>query len=100
MAPSPTMSGDEAERIAIAALGHVAADETLMSRFLSITGIEPGDIRAAAADPGFLAGVLDFLLGHEPDAVAFATEHSLAPEDVLRARAVLTGGTPDPWLST
>lgn len=93
------MSADEAERIAIAALGHVAADETLMTRFLSVTGIDPGQIRAAAADPGFLAGVLDFLLGHEPDAVAFAAEHSLPPEDVLRARTVLAGGAPDPWLS-
>ena len=93
------MSADEAERIAIAALGHVASNETLMTRFLSVTGIDPGGIRAAAADPGFLAGVLDFLLGHEPDAVAFAAEHSLPPEDVLRARAVLAGGAPDPWLS-
>ena len=100
MRAPPTISAEEAERIAIAALGFVAADETLMTRFLSVTGIEAGDIRAAAADPGFLAGVLDFLLGHEPDAVAFATEYSLPPEDVLRARAALAGGAPDPWLST
>ena len=93
------MGQDEAERIAIAALGHVATDETLMSRFLSVTGIDPGDIRAAASDPAFLAGVLDFLLGHEPDAVAFAAQNDLPPEDVMRARASLVGGTPDPWLS-
>ena len=93
------MGADEAERIAILALGHVASDETLMTRFLAVTGIDPGEIRKAAADPGFLAGVLDFLLGHEPDAVAFATENQLAPEDLMRAKARLGGGGPDPWLS-
>ena len=93
------MTTDEAERVAIAALAYLAGDEELMGRFLAVTGLEASGLRAAAADPGFLAGVLDFLLGHEPDAVAFAAEHSLPPEDVMRARATLAGGTPDPWLS-
>ena len=93
------MGPEEAERIAIAALAHLAGDETLMMRFLSMTGITASEIRAAAADPGFLAGVLDFLLGNEEDAVAFAAEHALPPEDLMRARAALGGGTADPWHS-
>ena len=94
------MSEDEAQRIAVAALLHVASDEALMTRFISITGIDPGEVRRMAADPAFLAGVLEFLLGHEPDAVAFAEEASVAPEDVGTARVVLSGGTnPDPWQS-
>ena len=93
------MGADEAERIAIAALAHLAGNDDLMMRFLSVTGITATEIRAAAADPGFLAGVLDFLLGNEPDAVAFAHEHSLPPEDLMRARAALGGGVADPWLS-
>ena len=94
------MGADEAERIAIAALAHMAGNDDLMMRFLSVTGITAGEIRAAAADPNFLAGVLDFLLGHEPDAIDFAHAHSLPPEDLMRARAALGGGgAPDPWLS-
>ena len=94
------ISEEEAQRIAIGALVHIANDDALMSRFVSVTGIAPGDIRAAANEPGFLAGVLDFLLGHEPDAVAFASEFGVPPEDVGLARVALIGGTdPDPWTS-
>ena len=93
------MRKEEAERIAVAALVHVANDETLMTRFVSVTGVDPADIRSAAGEPGFLAGVLEFLLGHEPDAIAFAHENDLPPEDVGRARVVLVGGNPDPWSS-
>lgn len=93
------MPTDEAERVAITALAHLANDEGLMMRFLSMTGITAAEIRAAAADPGFLAGVLDFLLGNEEDAVEFAHANALPPEDILRARAALAGGAPDPWHS-
>lgn len=94
------MSGEEAERIAVAALAHIAADEALLTRFMSVTGIEPSDIRAAAGEPSFLAGVLEFLMGHEPDALAFAAEAQVDPDDVGMARVVLSGGAdPDPWTS-
>src|SRR3569832_640649 len=53
---------EEAETIAVKALGFVAADPELLLRFLSITGIEANSIRRAAAEPGFLAGVLQFIL--------------------------------------
>ena len=95
------MGEEEANRIAIGALTHLASDEALMTRFASVTGIAPGDMRSVAGEPGFLAGVLDFLLGHEPDAIAFATEFGVPPEDVARAYATLVGGSdPSPWLST
>ena len=94
------MGEEEAERIAVAALAHVAADEELLSRFMSMTGIEPAAIRAAATERGFLAGVLDFLMGHEPDALDFAARSGLAPDEVGMARVVLSGGgDPDPWTS-
>ena len=95
------MGEEEAQRIAIGALSFLATDEALMTRFTAVTGIAPGDIRSVATDPGFMAGVLDFLLGHEPDAVAFADTFGVPPEDVVRAHATLTGGhDANPWLST
>ena len=54
---------ENAEALAIRALGFVAADPELLPRFLAISGIEAQSIRQAAREPGFLAGVLQFILG-------------------------------------
>ena len=77
--------------LAIEALAFVAADDQLMSRFLALTGLDVADLRAAAAEPGFLVAVLDFLGGHEPDLVAFAEAAGATPEEVVRARHALAG---------
>ena len=60
--------------------------------FLAVTGIGPENIRAAARDPGFLAGVLDHLAANEALLIAFAREAGIAPTEVERARAALAGG--------
>lgn len=83
---------DDAEAVAIAALGFVASDPELMSRFLAISGIDPATIRRAAGEPGFLAGVLDFVLAHEPTLLRFAEETGRNPASVLDARRGLPNG--------
>lgn len=83
---------DDAEAMAIAALGFVATDPELMSRFLAISGIEPSMIRQAANEAGFLAGVLDFVLAHEPTLLRFADETGRNPGSVLAARRMLPNG--------
>jgi hypothetical protein len=80
-----------AEILAVAALSFLAEDVERLGRFLALTGIEPGAIRNAARDPGFLAAVLDHLAGDESLLVAFARETEYAPEEVMRARAALSG---------
>jgi hypothetical protein len=87
-----TAAGDP-EATAIAALGWLAEEPELLSRFLALTGIEPADLRHAAGDPAFLAGVLDFLMGHEPTLMRFTEASGIAPEAVVRAHAKL-GGPP------
>ena len=82
---------EDPETVAIEALAHVAADEALMTRFLTLTGIDLGDLRQAAGEPGFLVAVLDFLAGHEPDLVAFAQVSERDPEAVVSARHALAG---------
>ncbi len=82
----------DAEATAIAALGFVASDGELMGRFLAITGIDPSQIRAAAGEPGFLAGVLDFVLAHEPTLMRFAEASGHDPADVMAARRMLPNG--------
>ncbi|MGN6467752.1 MAG: DUF3572 domain-containing protein [Rhizobiaceae bacterium] len=85
-------SGAEAESIAISALGFIAGDAELLPRFLAITGIEATSIRQAAREPGFLAGVLDFLLAHEPSLMRFATETGTDPSLLAAARRDLPNG--------
>ena len=92
MKSDTALSAENAEAVAISALGFVAGDEVLLPRFLAISGISAADIRTAAAEPGFLAGVLDFILAHEPTLVAFAEAGGLDPSAVAKARRALPGG--------
>jgi uncharacterized protein DUF3572 len=82
-----------AESIAVAALGFLAAETGRLERFLDLSGLEPRSIRAAAADPQFLAGVLDYIHTNEPLLTAFATSIDTDPTTVERARATLNGRT-------
>jgi hypothetical protein len=78
-------SHENAEALAIQALSFIAADPELLPRFLALTGIEAQAIRAAAREPGFLAGVLQFILAHEPTLLRFCEETGIAPGSVGEA---------------
>jgi hypothetical protein len=82
---------DSALELAVTALGFIAGTPEELSRFLALTGIEPGAIRAAATEPGFLGGVLTYIAGNERTLVAFAAQAGLAPEEIEKARIVLAG---------
>ena len=75
--------------MAVAALGFIAGDGERLGRFLAITGIGPESIRAAAREPDFLLGVLDYLVSDESLLLAFARENGFEPEHVAHAREVL-----------
>lgn len=83
---------EEAEALAIKALGHIASDPELLPRFLAITGIEAGAIREAAGEPGFLAGVLQFIVAHEPTLLGFCEATGMAPRQVTDALHALPFG--------
>jgi hypothetical protein len=83
---------EEAEALAVNALAFVASDPELLPRFLAITGIEAGSIRRAAREPGFLAGVLQFILAHEPTLMRFAEETGTPPAAVGKALRALPSG--------
>jgi len=59
------MPKDSAEALAIQALTFIAEDGERLGQFLAATGIGPAQIRAASGEPGFLTGVLDYLVGDE-----------------------------------
>ena len=83
MAPNPPPGPEE---IAVAGLARIASDDHLMGRFSALTGILPNEMRQAAAQPGFLAGVLDFYMAHEPDLLAWAQDAGWTPEAIVAAR--------------
>lgn len=87
----PDNRQEAARELAIVALGYIAADTEQLSRFLAVTGIDPGAIRAAAEAPGFLAGVLAYISAHEPTLIAFAAYAQVAPAEVEKARLALAG---------
>ncbi|AIC26823.1 hypothetical protein IE4771_CH01686 [Rhizobium etli bv. mimosae str. IE4771] len=65
---------------AIAVLGWLADDPEMFGRFLALTGVAPGQVRNAV-----LAGMMDFLMNHEPTAMAFCAASGLSPETVTAA---------------
>jgi hypothetical protein len=76
---------------AIAALAWLAADENRLERFLALSGLGPENLRKAAAEPRFLASILDYLASDEALMVGFARDSARSPEDVARAHAALRG---------
>lgn len=86
----PSATTLAAEKIAIDALSYLAADPALLQRFLALSGLESSDIRQAARESGFLAGVLDFFMEHESNLIAYAMSSNLSPDDIRDARQVLS----------
>jgi hypothetical protein len=83
---------ENAEALAISALGFIASDPELLPRFLAISGIEAQAIRQAAREPGFLAGVLQFIAAHEPTLLRFSEETGVPPQQVSAALRALPFG--------
>jgi hypothetical protein len=85
-------SREAAEALAIQALNFLATEPERLGRFLALSGLGPESIRAAAAESGFLAGVLAHLGEDETLLLAFAAEAGVKPAEVDRARRLLAGG--------
>ena len=91
MATKVKLTQRAAETVAVQALSFIASDPERLGLFLASTGIGPGDIRAAAREPLFLAGVLDHLANNEAVMMAFAAETGIEPASILAARETLAG---------
>jgi len=92
---APASAGAErAADIAIEALAWLAADEARLERFLALSGLGPQNLRQAAAEPRFLAAILDYLASNEALLLDFASDSARRPEDVARANAALRGPEP------
>ena len=91
------MQEEKAQTIALTALGWIAANDELFPAFLAATGASLAELRSRAADPMFLAAVLDFLLQEDAWVLDFCAENSLPPPSLQSARAALPGGALPHW---
>jgi hypothetical protein len=83
------LAAEVAEVLAIQALGFIAQDGERLGRFLALTGLGPADIRDAARERHFLAGVLEYLSGNEDLLVEFARHAGVDPATIASAQRVL-----------
>jgi hypothetical protein len=87
----PPAAREAAEILAIQGLTFLAEDPERLGRFLALTGISPQELRNAAREPRFLAGVLTHLAEDESLLAAFAEQAGVDRPTVMRAHAVLAG---------
>lgn len=80
---------EAAELVGIQALTFVAGDAARLGAFLAESGIGPDTLRNSVSDPGFLAGVLDFVLRDDTTVQAFAAASQLHPTKIAAACEVL-----------
>jgi hypothetical protein len=86
-----SVSPEFGQSLAASALAFLAADPERLSRFLSLTGLGPHNLRHAAKDPAFLGSLLEYMLADEELLLRFAADSDLAPETVALAHEALCG---------
>jgi len=74
------------ETLALGALSWTLGEDQRAERLLALTGLTPETLRDRIDDPTFLAAVLRFLEGHEPDLIACASDLGVDPPALVAAR--------------
>ena len=77
---------NDAEAVALRALGWTLSDDARASRLLALTGLTPEALRARLGEPALLAAMLRFLESHEPDLLACAEAIGATPLQLVEAR--------------
>lgn len=85
------LSTTDPQETAVTILAWLANEPDMLSRFLALSGVQADQIRTAATDPGFLAGLLDFMMAHEPSLMSFCEATGTKPETVAEAWHKLSG---------
>lgn len=80
---------NDAEAVALRALGWTLSDGARAGRLLALTGLTPETLRDRIGERDMLAAVLRFLEAHEPDLVACAERLELTPLQLVESRRIL-----------
>ena len=86
------LSMADAEQIAVRAVTFIVEDAARLDRFLSLTGWTPETLKDDLARPDFLQAVLEHLCTDETLLLTFASNASIDPALVERARHVHDAG--------
>src|SRR5512145_3240487 len=86
-----SMNQEEAEILAIRALGFIADDEDRLMRLIALTGLSADDLKRRATEPEFLGALLDFLLADERMLMDFVARAGVRPEAPYAARRRFPG---------
>ncbi|NNK79268.1 MAG: DUF3572 domain-containing protein [Litoreibacter sp.] len=94
-----TLNGqsEQAQELALDALGWLASSDDLIPVFLNSTGASIDDVRAQAGDPAFLGSVLDFLMMDDAWVIAFCDSRGIDYARPMQARQALPGGDLPNW---
>jgi hypothetical protein len=84
-------SAEGAAIIALNLISYLANDEDKLSRFCTLTGLSPGDLRDSISSAEFQAMALDYALQNEELLIDFATQQNLSPQEIVAARRNLPG---------
>jgi Protein of unknown function (DUF3572) len=95
MRPKKPESSEDAEVIALKILGFLASEPERLERFMDLSGLSVDTIRASAADPAFLGGIIDYILTDQSLLLIFAEENGLKPESLAQVRRKLPGAAVD-----
>ena len=82
--------GEDAETLALMALGWTLSEPARADRLLALTGLDAVTLRAGVGDPTILAAALAFLADHEPDLVACAEAIDATPAALIAAQERLS----------
>ena len=86
----PTRNPREvAEIVAVQALSFIAGEPERLGAFLAESGLGPETLRSAAANPQFLAHVLDFVMRDDATVKAYAAASQLHPTNIAAAHQAL-----------
>lgn len=91
------MSPEQAETIALQALGWLVGNDDLCPTFMGATGSSVEDMRERATDPAFQASVLSFLTMDDAWVMAFCDTVNIAYDQPLMAQYALPGSEMVHW---
>jgi hypothetical protein len=87
----PRLDAKASELLAIEALQFLGEDFERLGRFLTLSGVNPADIRRLAHERDFLCAVLTHLNEDERLLVAFSERAGHDPAQIGEARRLLAG---------
>ncbi len=75
----------------------LAGQEDVFAAFLSSSGASVADITRKAAQPEFLASIVDFVMTDDAYVIGWAADTGRKPETAMQIRAGLPGGASWEW---